>query len=89
MDQEIVVRIGVAVVAFVLADLLFVEIRRAVREAKRAMRRVSAYGELPIFSLIGSAERDVERMVTALAEIPPLLERAEAALVAIRRPFRR
>ena len=89
MDQDLIVRIGVGVVAFVFADLLFVEIRRAVREAKRAVRRVSAYGDLPIFSLLASADRDVERMLTALAQLPPLVERAEAALAAIRRPFRR
>lgn len=89
MDGSTIVWVGSAVVALVFFDVLFVEVRRALRETKRILRRVSSYGELPIFSLIASTERDVTRLTTTLEAIPELLLRAEAAIAAIRAPFTR
>jgi hypothetical protein len=87
MDRPGIIWIAVAVAAIVFLDLLFVEVRRAVREAKRIVSRVRAYTELPLFSLIAASEYDVERLTTALETLPELIERARRALVVIRSPF--
>ena len=76
--------IGVAIVALVFLDLLFVEVRRIVIEARRIQRRLAAYGDLPIFSLAASAEFDVERMTASLDAVEPLMERGRAAIATIR-----
>lgn len=85
MPGSNVVWIGAIVAALVFLDLLFVELRRIVREAKRLSTRLAAYAELPIFSLVASGERDVERIAAAADAIEPLIERANAALATLRR----
>jgi hypothetical protein len=84
MDRSGVMWIGAAVAALVFLDLLFVELRRCVREAKRIAARLQGYTELPIFSLIAAAEHDVERIAQASEEIPLLLERAALAIATLR-----
>jgi len=83
MDQSTVLGIAAIVATFVFLDVLFVEVRRCVREVQRIVRRLAAYGELPIFSLAASAGGDVDRMVAALARIPTIVRRGEAALTAL------
>jgi hypothetical protein len=89
MDRSGVVWIGVAVAVIVFLDLLFVEVRRCVREAKRLLSRLSAYAELPLFSMLAASENDVTRLTSALETLPLLVERAQRALEVIRRPFAR
>jgi hypothetical protein len=89
MDPTGVTWIALAVAVIVFLDLLFVELRRCVREAKRIATRLSAYAELPVFSLLATTEHDVSRLTAALETIPVLIERAQAAVAVIRRPFGR
>ncbi len=84
MDRSGVMWIGAAVAALVYLDLLFVELRRSAREAKRIVTRLQGYAELPIFSLVASAEHDVDRIAQASGEIPLLLERAASAVATLR-----
>ncbi len=87
MDRGAIGWIAVAILVLVFLDLLFVELRRAVREGLRIVKRVSAYADLPLFSLLYGAGEDAERLARALDAVPPLLARAEAALEVIRHPF--
>jgi hypothetical protein len=84
MDGSGIVWVGAIVAVLVFLDLLFVELRRAFREGKRIVRRLEAYGELPILSLVATSERDVERIVRAIDEVPPLIERARRAVAIVR-----
>jgi hypothetical protein len=89
MDRSGVLWIGVAVAVIVFLDLLFVEVRRSVREAKRLVSRLGAYGDLPLFSLLAASEHDMARLMAALDTLPVLLERAQRARDVIRCPFAR
>jgi hypothetical protein len=89
MDPTGVSRIALAVAVIVFLDLLFVELRRCFREAKRILTRLGGYADLPLFSLLATTEHDVTRLTDALETIPELIERAQAALAIIRRPFAR
>jgi hypothetical protein len=84
MDQSTILWIAEIVLAFVFIDVLLVEVRRCVREGKRILRRIAAYGDLPIVSLAATAPGDVQRIAAAFEQFPPLLVRAEAALVALK-----
>ena len=84
MDRSGLMWIGVAVAALVFLDVLFVELRRCAREAKRIGARLQGYAELPIFSLIAVAEHDVDRIAQASEDIPRLLERAAVAIATLR-----
>lgn len=77
--------IGAIVVALVFLDLLFVELRRIFREAKRIVTRLEAYGDLPIFAALATAERDAERIAAAFEALGPLQERWQLALGELRR----
>ncbi len=77
--------IATAVAALVFLDLLFVELRRSLREAKRIVTRIDAYATLPIFSLCAASERDVARIVSAVDAVAPLVERGQAAFAVLRR----
>jgi putative copper export protein len=85
MDASSMLWVGGIVAVLVFLDLLFVELRRAFREGKRVMRRLAAYGELPILSLLATSEHDVERIIRALDAVQPLIERAERAIGVVRR----
>lgn len=85
MDHETIAWIGAAIAVLVYLDLLSVEIRRVVREGKRVAARLGAYADLPIFSLLAAAERDVERIDAALPKIAAGLLKVKAALTALRR----
>lgn len=76
------------VAAIVVLDLIFVvEIPRAVREFRRLTARLGAYGDLPIVSALGVAERDGERIRDAVGEIGALVGRAAAEVTEIRTGF--
>jgi hypothetical protein len=77
--------VGGVVAGLVFLDLLFVELRRVFREGTRIVRRLEAYGELPIFALLVTSERDVERIAAAVDALEPLLERTQRALDVLRR----
>jgi len=85
MDASAALWIGTAVAVLVFLDLLFVEVRRAVREGKRFASRLEAYAELPLFAKLDASERDAERIARAIDALPPLLERAQAALTVLGR----
>jgi hypothetical protein len=70
----------------VFLDILFVEVRRIVREASRIVERLVGYADLPVFRQLARAGDDVERLLSALERISPLLVRAQIALATIRRP---
>jgi hypothetical protein len=84
MDHSGALMIGAIVVVLVFLDLLFVEVRRSVREGSRLVKRVAAYAELPIFALLAKSERDVARIAQAFDEFCALLERAQRALGVLR-----
>ena len=71
--------VGAVIVVVVFLDALFVEIRRAVREGKRLMRRLQGYAELPLFALLATAAADAERLERAFDDLPALLDRARQA----------
>jgi hypothetical protein len=85
MDQPGVLWIGVVVAVLVFLDLLFVELRRVYREAKRIFTRLEAYAELPILSLLAASEHDVERITGAIDAVTPLVERGQVAVAVLRR----
>jgi len=85
MDQPGVVWVGAVVAVLVFLDLLFVELRRVFREAKRIVTRLQAYAELPIFSLLAASEHDLERITGAIDAVTPLVERGQAAVAVLRR----
>ncbi len=84
MDRSGIMWIGVAVVALIFLDVLFFEVRRAIREAKRLVTRLQGYTELPLFSLMTNAGNDVERIGTASGELALLIERGTLAVATIR-----
>jgi hypothetical protein len=86
MDGTVTVWIGIGVVTFVMLDLLFVEIRRAAREAQRLATRVSAYTKLPVIGLVAGAQRDVTRITAAVGAIGTLVARAQLAVTVIKTP---
>ncbi len=65
-------------------DLLFVEVRRIVREASRIVGRLLGYADLPVVQQASRAGDDVERLLAAIERVPPLLTRAQAAVARIR-----
>lgn len=84
MDRTAVAWVGVAVAALVFADLLFVEVRRIVRELKRIDTRLKGYSELPILSLAATAEMDVARITAAADQMPLLIARGQLAIAQLR-----
>jgi hypothetical protein len=76
--------IGIVVAVLIFVDLLFVELRRIYREAKRLVTRIEAYGELPLFAQLEASERDAERLSNALEALGPLVARAGGALTTVR-----
>jgi hypothetical protein len=88
VDQDAIGWVALAIAAFVYFDLLFVELRRIAREGLRIVKRVTAYGELPVIAQAGRAGDDVARLTLALERLTPLLDRAQTALAAIRNPGR-
>lgn len=69
----------------VLLVLAALQVGRAVRDAKRLQRRLTAIAELPVIAAAARAERNARRLDAALTLVPPLVLRAQAALAAIRR----
>ncbi len=88
MNQSAIGWIALAIAVFVYLDLLFVELRRIGREGLRIVKRVAAYGDLPVIAQAGRTGDDVERLAVALERVAPLMARAQTALVAIRNPGR-
>lgn len=84
MDPSTVLGIAAVVAAFVFVDILFVELRRCVRELNRIARRVSAYGELPIVSLAATATLDAARLGASVQRFGELLGAGEAALTELK-----
>jgi hypothetical protein len=84
VDPSTVLGIAAAVATFVFVDVLFVEVRRCVRELQRIVRRLRGYAELPIVSLAAAATYDVARLNAGAARMTELLSRGEAALKALR-----
>jgi len=83
VDENTVFWIGGAVAAFVFVDVLIVEIRRCLREARRIGSRLAAYVDLPVVTLASEAQRDLTRLLHALEEMAALLDRARIALAAL------
>jgi hypothetical protein len=88
VDPSGLVWIGSIVAVLIFLDLLFVELRRIFREAKRLVLRVAAYAELPIFDLIATSQRDIERIVIAIDALASLFARMSAALESLRTCYR-
>lgn len=84
MDRPDLMWIGAIVAALVFLDLLFVELRRILREGKRIASRLGAYADLPVFAALAASDRDIERILRALDALPLLFARAQAALAALR-----
>ena len=84
MDRSALIWVGLAVAALVFFDLLFVELRRIVREAKRILARVRGYTELPLISLMATAGNDLERVGAASEEVSVLIERGRRAIGVLR-----
>ncbi len=86
MNQSAIGWIALAIAVFVYLDLLFVELRRIVREGKRIVTRLIAYADLPVIAQAERAGDDAERLASALDAVGPLLDRGRLALATIRRP---
>ena len=86
MNASAIGWIALAIVAVVFLDILFVEVRRSVREAMRIVKRVGAYGDLPVLAQAARTGDDVERISAALEMVPSLLERGRVAVTTIRYP---
>ncbi len=86
MNPSAIGWIVLAIAVFVYLDLLFVEVRRIVREATRIVKRLIAYADLPIIAQAARSGDDVERLTLALDAVGPLLDRGRAALAVIRDP---
>jgi hypothetical protein len=84
VDRSVLIWIGAIAAALIFLDLLFNELRKIFRQGKRIASRLAAYAELPIFASIDKSDRDIERIVNALDALPPLFERAQAALAVLR-----
>lgn len=74
------IAVGAAALAAGATQLL-----RALAAFKRLTARVDAYGELPVVRAAKVAKRDVARLEAAAAAVVPLIARAQAALLTIRR----
>jgi hypothetical protein len=74
--------LGVVIVVAIIAGIFLV---RAAREVLRIKRRVAAYGDLPIVGALAQAQADAVRLEAAIAQIEPLIARAEGALATLRR----
>lgn len=83
MDETTVFWIGGAVAVFVFVDVLIVEMRRCVREARRIGSRVAAYADLPIVTVASEAQHDLTRLLRAFEAMAALLDRARVALAAL------
>ena len=70
----------VVVGAMTVAQLL-----RALRELNRAADRAAAFADLPVVAKLERAERDQRRIESALAQVAPLVARAQLAVAAIRK----
>lgn len=84
MDRSGMLWIGLIVAVLVFLDLLFVELRRIVREGKRIASRVAGYAELPLLVQLAASERDLERILNALDALAQLIERGQIALAVLR-----
>lgn len=88
MSTHAIVWIITGILLVVVLALAGGQAMRGVREAKRAKARVDAYGSLPVVAALRTAEANAHRLEAALAQIDPLIARAQAALAVIRRgPF--
>jgi hypothetical protein len=85
MDRSGIEWVGVIVVVLIFLDLLFVEVRRILREGKRIAKRLAGYAELPLLHQIATSERDLDRIVRAVDAMAALLDRAHAAFAVLRR----
>jgi len=85
MDSPDLWWIGGVVAVLVFLDLLFVELRRILREGKRIVSRLEGYADLPLFGLLEASERDAERIAAAIDAAAALAERGRAALAVL--PF--
>jgi hypothetical protein len=83
-----IVWIVTGVLLVIVLALAGVQVMRGVREGMRAKARVDAYGSLQVVAALREAETNAHRLEAALAQIDPLIARAQAALAVIRRgPF--
>ncbi|GAC1540951.1 MAG: hypothetical protein NVS2B17_17800 [Candidatus Velthaea sp.] len=73
--------IGIGIVG---AETFVVQIPRSIREARRIVGRVKAYGDLPILRAADRGERDIARLSAAFEQLPALEARVVTALSAIR-----
>ncbi|GAC1412884.1 MAG: hypothetical protein NVSMB64_23090 [Candidatus Velthaea sp.] len=71
-------------IAIVTVEILFVQIPRSIREVRRIMRRMKAYGDLPVIHAGEAAAREAVRLAAALDQLPALERRASAAIAALR-----
>jgi hypothetical protein len=84
MDRSALIWVGAAVALLVFLDILFIETRRMIREGTRIFKRVRAYGELPILSMLATANRDFDRLARASEDIPALIGRGQRAVATLR-----
>jgi hypothetical protein len=69
----------------VILTLAGLALARAAADAKRAVARVSAYSDLPLFAAIRKAQGDLARLEAASREADRLAFRAAVAIESIRR----
>ena len=75
----------IAVALAVILVLAGAQAWRAFREIKRLGARIEALADLPVVSALERADADGRRIATAVAALSELLERAQAAVVVIRK----
>jgi putative copper export protein len=85
MDRSVLIWVGLIVAVLIFLDLLFNELRKMAREGGRIVKRITAYGELPIVSLLASGGEDVERISRASEELTLLILRGQLAIATLRR----
>ena len=73
------------IAAAIVLVLTAAQALRAWREIERIGDRVAAYADLPVVAALERAAVDGRRIDTAIAELPALLERGQAAIAVIRK----
>jgi len=76
--------IGIAVVALVFLDLLYVKVRSIFYYGGRIVSRLQGYAELPIWSRLAAGATDIERIAQASEDIPALIGRGQRAIATLR-----
>jgi hypothetical protein len=73
------------VALIVVLALAGAQAARALRDLKRIKERTAAYADLPVLKALAGAESNGQRLADIAESVAPLIERAQAALLMIRR----